>query len=429
MTQTEPGPSAEERASDRTALRVVAAYAACVVAAGLLIDSPAEVLRGLGAIILSRDTLVTDYIGVGGMGAAFVNAGLLTLAASFVYWRSGARVNGPAVACLFLVLGFGLFGKNLLNVWFGVLGVLAYSRLSRQAFAKNINAAFFGAALGPVFSEIVFSTALPLHWSLPLGVATSALMGFILVPVANRLFHAHEGYCLYNIGFTAGIVGSIVVALYRSYGFVSEPVFIWTTGNNGLLSALLFASFVSFVLAGLRLDREAPKKLRLLMRDVGQAPSDFVGSYGMGATMINMGLTGVIATGYVLLVRGDLNGPTIGAILSVVGFSAAGKHPRNIVPIMVGVFIGTVAKPWSADEPSLVLAALFGTNLAPIAGRFGWFWGIVTGFVHSSVAQNVGDLHGGLVLYNNGFAAGMVAAVLTPVILALHRPPRRPPDG
>jgi tetrahydromethanopterin S-methyltransferase subunit F len=67
-----------------------------------------------------------------------------------------------------------------------------------------------------------------------------------------------------------------------------------------------------------------------------------------------------------------------------------------------------------------VLAALFGTTLAPIAGRFGWHWGLVAGFVHSSVVQTVGQLHGGLVLYNNGFAAGLVAAVLLPVILALR---------
>jgi hypothetical protein len=32
-------------------------------------------------------------------------------------------------------------------------------------------------------------------------------------------------------------------------------------------------------------------------------------------------------------------------------------------------------------------------------------------------------MHGGLVLYNNGFAAGLVAAVLTPVIVALRRAP------
>jgi hypothetical protein len=34
----------------------------------------------------------------------------------------------------------------------------------------------------------------------------------------------------------------------------------------------------------------------------------------------------------------------------------------------------------------------------------------------------VGHLHGGLVLYNNGFAAGLVAAILVPVIIALQRP-------
>jgi Protein of unknown function (DUF1576) len=39
--------------------------------------------------------------------------------------------------------------------------------------------------------------------------------------------------------------------------------------------------------------------------------------------------------------------------------------------------------------------------------------------------QTVGALHGGLVLYNNGFAAGLVAAVLVPVIIAL-RPPEAP---
>ena len=66
-----------------------------------------------------------------------------------------------------------------------------------------------------------------------------------------------------------------------------------------------------------------------------------------------------------------------------------------------------------------MLAALFGTTLAPIAGRFGWAWGLVAGFVHSSVAQTVGQLHGGLVLYNNGFAAGLVASILAPLIIAL----------
>ena len=95
-----------------------------------------------------------------------------------------------------------------------------------------------------------------------------------------------------------------------------------------------------------------------------------------------MGLTGAIGTAYVLAVGGDLNGPTLGAIFTIVGFSAFGKHPKNIVPIMAGVFLASILKDWSADDPSVVLAALFGTTLAPIAGRFGWRWGMVAGFVH-----------------------------------------------
>ena len=68
-----------------------------------------------------------------------------------------------------------------------------------------------------------------------------------------------------------------------------------------------------------------------------------------------------------------------------------------------------------------MLATLFGTTLAPISGQFGWQWGIVAGFLHSSAALTVGFNHAGLNLYNNGFAAGIVAAVMVPVIIAVKR--------
>ena len=133
-----------------------------------------------------------------------------------------------------------------------------------------------------------------------------------------------------------------------------------------------------------------------------------------------MGLTGSIGMIYVLAIGGSLNGPLIGAILTIVGFAAYGKHPRNIAPIMVGVFMGRWRAQPAPPIPSSTLAALFGTTLAPIAGRFGFGWGIVAGFVHSTAALSVGPLHAGLNLYNNGFAAGIVASLLVPVILAVR---------
>jgi Protein of unknown function (DUF1576) len=351
---------------------------------------------------------------------ACVNTGLLTLCACFIYHRAHVKMTGASVACLLLVLGFGLFGKNLLNVWSIVLGVFLYARFRGEPFSTHINTAFFGAALAPVFSEILFSSALALEVRVPLAVATSLVIGFILPPAAAQLFKAHMGFSLYNLGFTAGIVGTLVVAMYKSYGFVPDPVMIWTSGNNRLLGGFLAVLFVSMATVGYYFERSLAPGLRRIVSSTGQAPTDFIASAGFGPTLVNMALTGTIGTAYVLLIGGDLNGPVIGAILTIVGFSAFGKHPRNITPIMLGVFLGSLAKPWSISDPSIVLAALFATTLAPIAGRFGWRWGVVAGLVHSSAALSVGSLHAGLNLYNNGFAAGIVAAVLTPVIIAIQ---------
>lgn len=413
--------------SDRLILAIVAAYASAFVVFGLLVDGPAAVLRGLVEIVTTRDALLTDYFGVGGVGAGCVNAGLLTLAASAVYYKSRAKMSGAAVACLFLVLGFGLFGKNLLNIWFIVLGVFLYCRFRGESFAAHINTAFFGTALAPIFSEVALSSTLSREIALPLAALTATVIGFVLPPSAARLFKAHMGFSLYNMGFTAGIVGVLVVALFKSYGFVPDPVMIWTSGNNGLLSGFLLVLFLSMAGVGYILDRNVVARMGQIMRLSGQAPTDFVALAGFGPALVNMSLTGTIGLAYVLLVGGDLNGPVIGAIFCIVGFSAYGKHPRNIVPIMIGVVLGSLVKPWSAADASGLLAALFGTTLAPIAGRFGWHWGLVAGFLHSSAARSVGPVHAGLNLYNNGFAAGIVAAVLTAVIIAVQAKRGEPP--
>ena len=112
---------------------------------------------------------------------------------------------------------------------------------------------------------------------------------------------------------------------------------------------------------------------------------------GGASTLFNMGINGLFATGFVLAVGGDLNGPTIGGIFTIVGFSATGKHLRNIAPVMFGVYLASFTKNWEIYEPSPILALLLSTTLAPVAGEFGAVPGIIAGFLHSSVALNVGD--------------------------------------
>ena len=83
---------------------------------GLFFDSPKEILDGYIKILQSPSHLLTDYMSVGGIGATFLNAGMLMLLASFVLWRRKQLLTGPIIAALFTLFGFSLFGKNLFKV-------------------------------------------------------------------------------------------------------------------------------------------------------------------------------------------------------------------------------------------------------------------------------------------------------------------------
>ena len=69
----------------------------------------------------------------------------------------------------------------------------------------------------------------------------------------------------------------------------------------------------------------------------------------------------------------------------------------------------------------MIMAALFGTTLAPIAGEYGVLWGLLAGLLHAALVLNIGASHGGLALYNNGLSGGIIAMLLIPMIDAFKR--------
>ncbi len=102
------------------------------------------------------------------------------------------------------------------------------------------------------------------------------------------------------------------------------------------------------------------------------------------------------------------------------GFGAFGKHVKNVLPVMAGIYIANLVFQWEVFSVGSLLAALFATTLAPVAGAYGIIPGIITGFFHMAVVMNVGFLHGGMNLYNNGFSGGFVGAILVPVLDSLN---------
>jgi uncharacterized protein DUF1576 len=175
------------------------------------------------------------------------------------------------------------------------------------------------------------------------------------------------------------------------------------------------------IMVGWILNGRRFKRYKRLLASSGRLVSDYITIYGFGLSLVNMGILGIGAIIYILAVKGELNGVTIGAVFTVVGFGAYGKHIKNTVPIVIGVYLSSLLKIWNTNAVTMVLAALFGTTLAPIAGTFGWTAGILAGFLHSSVVMNIGYLHGGMNLYNNGFAGGMVAAILVPIFESFRK--------
>ena len=396
-------------------------YSLLFVAFGFVIDTPKEILQGLYRIVIEPDVLITDYIEIGGIGAAFVNAGLIMLFTLAILYLLKVQISGTSIAAIYLMGGFALFGKNIFNIWLIIFGVVIYSVIKKEKLALHIHTAFFGTSLAPIISEIFFGLEIPLSLRIIYGILVGLSIGLLLPPLSAYLFAVHRGFNLYNVGFTAGLLGTVYVSIFRSYGLVSYSQLIWSKGNNLLFGIMLSVMMLSMMLLGYLLNGRNLHTLLRLFSYSGVAKSDFVLMEDFGTSLINMGINGLVATAYVIIVGGELNGPTMGGILTVMCFGAYGKHIKNILPIFLGVFIGSLTKVWNINDPPILLAALFSTGLAPIAGHYGWIYGVAAGYINSSVVLNSGILHGGMNLYNTGFSAGMVAAVMLPIIEAFRR--------
>lgn len=407
--------------ADAFSYGVMACVALLMIAFGLTQTTLAELIEGLWRIIRFSGVLITDYVAFGGVGPAFVNAGLLMLVAVSLLLLFHTPFSGLSTIAIFLMGSFGLFGKNIFNVWPIIFGTWLYARLRREPFRTHIHTALFATSLAPVVTECAFVLHLPGRTGIPLGMGIGLVVGLVIAPLAAHLKNVHKGFSLYNVGFTAGILGTVIVSLLKSYGYQAGFNLIWSTENDGLFLGFLVLLFLFLMLTGLASSREIVRSMRCIFAETGQSCEDFAKVGGIGAALFNMGLNGLIATAYVLLVRGPLNGPTIGGILTIAGFGAAGKHARNVIPVLFGAVFASLTKVWNINDPSVLLAALFGTCLAPIAGYYGWAWGVVAGFLNSSVALCSGVLHGGMNLYNTGFSAGIVAAFLVPIMESLRR--------
>lgn len=371
-----------------------------------------DIMSGMKEIILARDVLLMDYLEVSNLGATMFNASIVSIIAILLMIATGRELDGMSIASILTILGFAFIGKNVLNVLPIYLGGYLFSKVTKEPMKNFVIVIIFGTTLAPFVTEVAFYYGLNLRISIILSILAGAAVGFLLTLVSRQVVNFHEGYNLYNIGFTGGIIGTVIASILRGFGVVMDTQFVVSTRYSNFFMIYLTVIFLLFIVYSMAKDKDVIKKYKELLKETGKSCKDFQAKYGNEAMIFNMGVMGLASLAYVVLSKGTIDGSIVAAVITVVGFAATGKHLLNSLPVMLGVFIVAHLGNFDASGPSAIMAGLFGTTIAPIAGEYGFLAGVVAGGLHILVGANILPIHGGLNLYNNGFAGGFVAGVM-----------------
>lgn len=380
-----------------------------------------SILKGFISIIVSPTILMTDFLKIGGIAATFINVAFVGFINIYLIHHYKLKINGVIIAAFFTVVGFSFFGKNLYNILPIYLGGYLYTKYQKVSFKEVIVVVMFGTALAPLISELSFSGILQPAVAIIVAIITGIFIGFIIAPLSSHMLRFHDGYNLYNIGFTAGIIGTLLTSILRSFGIIVEPVYIISNKNQGIIIIVLLIFFFGLMILGLAINHRALIDYHKILSYRGRLITDFTHLVGYGITFLNMSILGFLSLFYILIVGGKLNGPALAGVFTVVGFGAFGKHIKNCFPVVLGVIATAIFFGYDISTTEVILAVLFSTTLAPIAGTYGPVIGFIAGVLHMVLVMNVVYVHGGINLYNNGFSGGIVASILIPIVDAFKK--------
>lgn len=355
--------------------------------------------------------LLTDFSYVGGIGAAFLNAGLMGLLASALIYASGEH-TGLSFAAVTMCAGFAFFGKTPLTGAVIVAGTVVRNFIMRKRPFDSITTALFGTCMGPMVSYIAYST--PGGW--PVAILAGLATGFLLPEIASITKRAYKNLNLYNTAFASTMITAVAAEIMRGLGLPLDACAGPTVGYPSWGYMALIAAFALAGIAGLLHGKPALEGLRRISGSRCEG-ADYLITGGFGGALLNLSLVGfVLVLVPWLVLRAPLTGPLLGTIIAVSGWAASAKKPTAMVTLIAGYVVAFYISSYELT-PAIAMGALFVTGLSPLSDRLGVGYGLLAGFLHLFVVTKCSSIHGGLMLYNNGLSAGIVAIV----ILALYR--------
>ena len=407
-----------------------AAISLCFVLGAVIMPDRGQMLSGFWSILTGTCKVTTNYFAVGGYAATFLNMGLVGLICTALCFLPEAKPTNVTTLAVILTIGFGSWGINPLNIIPTMGGVLLYCLVKKEKPGAQINAMMFSTGIAPLISDLLFryphAEVVGLNWlGAVLAVFVGVIIGFFLPAGLTHSPVVHKGYDHYSAALPIGMTAFFLRAvLYKVLGgtLPAAPaaeglaVASWT-----IVNVFCFAVFGACVVVALLMGCKF-RDYWQLMKDPGQGVS-FSSKYGNAPFLMNVGIFGLFIMLYYNLIGASFNGVTFGIIFCMLCTCNSGSHPKNVWPIMVGYVVASLVCGWlfvgekfalGINAQAIVIGLCYANGLSPIAGKYGWHYGILAGALHYLLVTAVPDMHGGFCLYNGGFTAALICLMLVP---------------
>ena len=386
-----------------------------------IFNTPKEIFVGYKNILLSSSILTTDYIAIGTLGGALVNAASILILNLVILRLLNLRMSGLIYAALYMILGFSFFGKNILNSLPIYIGIYLYAFINKIPVKNLVISLLFSSGISPLVSYLIFGFDLAYYISIPLGIGAGIVAGLMVPAISSHTIKFHQGYNLFNVGFSLGIISLAFNGVLRAFNLRASEISILSNDHN--LFLYLFVAILALVLliAWIILNPKSFKMIPDLYKRSGRLVSDYIRDYGVSIVMINQASLLTFEILICLIFKIELNGAIFGTILAVSGFAGAGLHLKNTSFVMLGAILMCLITKTNITSTSIIIGILFSAGVAPIAGRYGIIAGIIAGMLHIAILPLCRSFQGGYDLYNNGFCAGFVACILIAIIEAFKK--------
>ena len=395
-----------------------------ILLAAMLSGDVVQTFQGFFRLQVTPARLVSDFTAVEGVGPTLLNVAAVGCLGYLFLILNKLQVSGAGLAALFTMMGFSFFGKTLFNCIPIMLGVSLSALIVKKKPRDYALIAMFGTAMGPLITFIAFELGMRSIFALPGSFAVGIVVGLVMPPIAIVMLRLHQGYNLYNVGLSTGFLGLFTASISHAAGADILLLTMWSTSFEPLLMALvpaiaLIALFCIVAENPRRIGQslaEAFRDFRKILTMSGRLPSDFADYVSPTGSLLNAAILGMLFWLGLVVLGAPFNGPVLGGLFTIMGFAFFGKHPKNVLPVVCGIVVAIFLFGKDIYAPTPLLAILFGTALAPLAGEFGPIVGFFAGFLHLVIVDRTGVWHGGMVLYNNGLAAGLTATLIVSII-------------